>query len=152
MAGDGKPKKDARGKGQSRKKKPQGKKGGNGKSTDLVSAVAHETRRRILREMQDQGDTPISPAQLSNKVTAPLSAVSYHVRVLEKYGAIRLVDERQVRGALEHFYISLIRDNPTLRALLNETERMDEESRERIRRHEEKIKREGKEMKRKGKG
>lgn len=144
MAGDGKPKKDARGKGRGKKKKPQGKGGGSGKATDLVSALSHETRRRILREMHDQGDSPISPAQLSNKVTIPLSAVSYHVRVLESYGAIRLVDERQVRGALEHFYISLIRDNPTLRALLDETEQLDEESRERIRQHEEKTKRKGK--------
>lgn len=144
MAGDGKPKKDARGKERGKKKKPQGKGGSSGKSTDLVSALSHETRRRILREMHDQGDSPISPAQLSNKVTIPLSAVSYHVRVLESYGAIRLVDERQVRGALEHFYISLIRDNPTLRALLDETEQLDEESRERIRQHEEKTKRKGK--------
>ncbi len=145
MAGDGKPKKDARGKGQDKKKKPQGKKGGSGRSTDLVSAVSHEMRRRILREMHDRDDdSPISPAQLSNKFSAPLSTVSYHVRVLERYGAIRLVDERQVRGALEHFYLSLIRDNPTLRALLDETEQMDQESRERIRRHEEKTKRKGK--------
>lgn len=144
MAGDRKPKKDARDKSRGKKGKPQGKGNGEGKSTDLVNAVAHETRRRILREMHEQGDTPISPAQLSAKVKSPLSAVSYHVRVLEEYGAIRLVDERQVRGALEHFYLSLIRDNPTLRALLDETRQLDEESRERMRQHEEKTKRKGK--------
>lgn len=144
MAGDEKPKKDARGKGQKKKRKPQARKR-SGKPTDLVSAVSHEMRRRILREMHDRDDdSPISPVQLSDKFTAPLSAISYHVRVLEKYGAIRLVDEHQVRGALEHFYISLIRDNPTLRALLDETEQLDEEAQERIRRYEEKMKRKGK--------
>lgn len=145
MASDGKPKKDARGKGQGKKKKPQGKKDGRGSPSDLVTAVSHEMRRRILREMHERDDdSPISPTQLSESFTAPLSAISYHVRVLEKYGAIRLVDEHQVRGALEHFYISLIRDNPTLRALLDETERIDGESRERMREHEEKTKRKGK--------
>ncbi|HEU4706627.1 MAG TPA: hypothetical protein VFS64_05545 [Solirubrobacterales bacterium] len=34
----------------------------------------------------------------------PLSSVSYHVRVLEKFGALKVAREEKRRGAVEHFY------------------------------------------------
>jgi DNA-binding transcriptional ArsR family regulator len=68
----------------------------------LLSALKHELRRRILRLMAD--GEPISPRELSEPLGEPISNVSYHVRVLAEYALIESVEERQVRGATQHFY------------------------------------------------
>src|ERR1700742_3128765 len=47
---------------------------------DLLTALRHPLRRRILRRMDD--DEAISPRELSRLLAEPLSNVSYHVRVL----------------------------------------------------------------------
>ena len=39
----------------------------------------------------------------------PLPNVSYHVRALHKLGAVALVRQRQVRGAVEHTYTATVR-------------------------------------------
>ena len=39
----------------------------------------------------------------------PLPNVSHHVRALHKLGALALVRERQVRGAVEHSYTATVR-------------------------------------------
>jgi hypothetical protein len=39
----------------------------------------------------------------------PLATVSYHVRALHKLGALALVRERHVRGAVEHTYTATVR-------------------------------------------
>ena len=41
---------------------------------------------------------------LSLELQAPLSTVNYHVTELRRSGLVEIVDERQVRGAIEHFY------------------------------------------------
>src|SRR5690348_4596110 len=41
---------------------------------------------------------------LSQQLDQSLNLVAYHVRVLEKYDCIELVDTKQRRGATEHFY------------------------------------------------
>ena len=38
-----------------------------------------------------------------------LHGVSYHVRALHKLGALALVRERQVRGAVEHTYTATVK-------------------------------------------
>ena len=45
-----------------------------------------------------------SPNLLSQELDQSLNLVAYHVRVLEKYDCIELVDTKQRRGATEHFY------------------------------------------------
>ena len=45
-----------------------------------------------------------SPAVLGPKLGVPVSRVAYHVRVLHELGLIELVNTRQRRGAVEHFY------------------------------------------------
>jgi hypothetical protein len=45
-----------------------------------------------------------SPNMLANQLDQSLNLVAYHVRVLEKYDCIELVDTKQRRGATEHFY------------------------------------------------
>jgi hypothetical protein len=41
---------------------------------------------------------------LAQQLDQSLNLVAYHVRVLEKYDCIELVDTKQRRGATEHFY------------------------------------------------
>jgi DNA-binding transcriptional ArsR family regulator len=67
----------------------------------LLKALRHPMRRRILRTM---GEETISPYELSNALEAPLSNVSYHVRVLADCGAVVLTSTKPVRGSMQHFY------------------------------------------------
>jgi DNA-binding transcriptional ArsR family regulator len=79
------------------------------KANDLFTALGHPLRRQILRTMIGAEDET-SPRQLAADLSEPLSALSYHVRVLAECKAIELVGTRQVRGSTQHFY------RPTLRA------------------------------------
>jgi DNA-binding transcriptional ArsR family regulator len=69
---------------------------------DLLVALRHPLRRRILRELAAGG--PTSPRRLSLSLGQPLSNVSYHVRVLAERGAVTLVEAKPARGSVEHFY------------------------------------------------
>ncbi len=73
------------------------------KANDLFTALGHPLRRRILRTMLD-GKRETSPRQLSSGLDEPLSALSYHVRVLAECKAIELVRTSRVRGSTQHFY------------------------------------------------
>jgi DNA-binding transcriptional ArsR family regulator len=78
---------------------------GAGDSTQkLLAALAHPTRRQILREMMVGGGPPRSPRQVSVELDETLSNVSYHFRVLAEAGVIELVSTRPVRGSTQHFY------------------------------------------------
>lgn len=80
------------------------------KSNDLFTALGHPLRRRILRTMIDIDDET-SPRQLSAGLSEPLSALSYHVRVLAECKAIKLVRTVQVRGSTQHFYRPTVKAN-----------------------------------------
>lgn len=70
---------------------------------DLFTALAHPTRRRILRRaMAEEAD--VSPRGLAAGLEQPLARISYHVRVLADCGAMELVRTRQTRGSTQHFY------------------------------------------------
>jgi predicted ArsR family transcriptional regulator len=70
----------------------------------LARANTHPLRVSILEVLSiDQGRT-LSPKDLSVELRAPLSTVNYHVTELRHSGLVEVVDERQVRGAIEHFY------------------------------------------------
>jgi DNA-binding transcriptional ArsR family regulator len=73
------------------------------KLNDLFTALAHPLRRRILRKMISEGGE-ISPRELAARLSEPLSALSYHVRVLAECKAIKLVRTKQIRGSTQHFY------------------------------------------------
>jgi hypothetical protein len=60
-------------------------------------------RSAILRVCLDQ-EAAISPLEISRKLRLPLANVSYHVRVLAKNKALRLMRTKQVRGSVQHFY------------------------------------------------
>lgn len=71
------------------------------KKADANKLVRHPTRIQIVALLADQ---TMSPKELSNRTGATLGTVAYHVRTMEKSGAIRLAKTRTVRGAIEHFY------------------------------------------------
>jgi DNA-binding transcriptional ArsR family regulator len=67
----------------------------------LAKAISHPLRFRILVELNKE---PTSPIQLAKLFGEPLPNVSYHVKMLEKLGAIELVRTIPRRGAIEHIY------------------------------------------------
>lgn len=70
----------------------------------LARANTHPLRVSILEVLSiDEGRT-LSPKDLSLELQAPLSTVNYHVTELRRSNLVKVVDERQVRGAIEHFY------------------------------------------------
>jgi DNA-binding transcriptional ArsR family regulator len=90
--------------------------GSKPKGNDLFNALGHPMRRRILREMlEDGGET--SPRELSAKLREQLSALSYHVRVLAECGAIELVRTEQTRGSTQHFYRAAVKSGWAITAL-----------------------------------
>ena len=70
----------------------------------LARANTHPLRVSILEVLNLDGGRTLSPKDLSLELQAPLSTVNYHVTELRKCGLLEVVDERQVRGAIEHFY------------------------------------------------
>jgi DNA-binding transcriptional ArsR family regulator len=82
---------------------------------DLLVALRHPLRRQILQRMAQ--DEPISPRELSDALDQPLSNVSYHVRVLDECGTVSLVEEKPVRGSMQHFYRVSIDERWALRVL-----------------------------------
>ena len=86
---------------------------------DLLVALRHPLRRRILRVMAD--GRAISPRELSNVLGQPLSNVSYHVRVLSARAAINLVKTKPARGSVQHFYRSAV-EAPWARQVLESGE------------------------------
>ncbi len=78
------------------------------KSNDLFTALAHPLRRKILRLMLDRKGE-VTPRQLSAELREPLSALSYHVRVLAECGAVKLKRTQKIRGATQHFYRAAVK-------------------------------------------
>ncbi len=70
----------------------------------LARANTHPLRVSILEVLGLDGGRTLSPKDLSLELQAPLSTVNYHVTELRKCGLLEVVDEQQVRGAIEHFY------------------------------------------------
>jgi DNA-binding transcriptional ArsR family regulator len=86
--------------------------------------VAHPVRLRLIRALAVSGE-PLSPVTLAQQVDATLGTTSYHVRMMADAGVIRPKGQRQVRGAVEHFYELDGRKRPVARLLkaLGEAER-----------------------------
>lgn len=62
----------------------------------------HPLRSRILELVEQRGQA--APVDLAGVLDAPLGTIAYHVRVLLAAGALELVEERRVRGAVAHYY------------------------------------------------
>jgi DNA-binding transcriptional ArsR family regulator len=73
---------------------------------DLVKALAHPLRVRILNHLEQR---TASPKELAAEFDIPLGTVSYHVRALVSLGLLRLVARKPRRGAVEHYYRAELR-------------------------------------------
>jgi len=67
-----------------------------------IKAMSHPLRAEAFRLIRDQG--PLSPAEVSRELEAEVKDLSYHIRKLKEFGCVEEVNNRQVRGAVEHFY------------------------------------------------
>ena len=83
---------------------------------DLLLALGHPLRRRILRRMRDE--EMMSPRRLADEFRLPVSNVAYHVRVLADCGAITLVQVKPVRGSIKHYYRSSL-EQPWARQIID---------------------------------
>jgi hypothetical protein len=70
----------------------------------LARANTHPLRVSILEVLSIDDGRTLSPKDLSLELRAPLSTVNYHVTELRHSNLVEVVHERQVRGAIEHFY------------------------------------------------
>lgn len=72
----------------------------------LVPDVIHPAKVAIVEAMC-WIDKPLSPREVDSVLDDRygLSLVAYHMRSLAEAGAIRLVEQRQVRGALQNLYV-----------------------------------------------
>ncbi len=80
---------------------PKAKNKKEGVEQIVAKAFAHPLRVQILIILNEK---IASPNMLAQQLDQSLNLVAYHVRVLEKYDCIELVDTKQRRGATEHFY------------------------------------------------
>lgn len=72
----------------------------------LAKVFSHPLRTQLLVLLNEQ---PGSPHDLKERLAAKgdnesLNLIAYHVRVLDRYRAIELVDTETVRGATKHIY------------------------------------------------
>ena len=67
----------------------------------IVKGLAHPLRISILEVLMDR---EASPSQLADELNAPLGNVSYHVRILDNLGLVKLTRKKPRRGAIEHYY------------------------------------------------
>lgn len=87
----------------------------------LAKALSHPTRAEILSFLSDHHvASPVEmeraglgrnastgkdgPRRKATDAKRKLSNISYHVRILEGMGLLKIVSTRQVRGSTEHFY------------------------------------------------
>jgi predicted ArsR family transcriptional regulator len=64
--------------------------------------MQHLLRAEAFRLIRDRG--PMSPAEIARVLEVDVATVSYHVRQLRAYDCVEEVENRPVRGAVEHFY------------------------------------------------
>jgi DNA-binding transcriptional ArsR family regulator len=74
--------------------------------TTLAAIVAHPTRARCFVILAER---TASPVEIAQEIGKDVGHVGYHVRKLQQLNLIELVNERPVRGAVEHFYRAIER-------------------------------------------
>ena len=87
----------------------------------LLKALGHPLRRSLLRRyVESEAVDGLGPKELALAEKAPLSNVSYHVRVLAEKGALEIVSEAPARGSVAHFYTAteLVKETPWVLATL----------------------------------
>jgi DNA-binding transcriptional ArsR family regulator len=85
---------------------PPAKTAATSMETTLAAIVAHPTRARSFLILAER---TASPAEIAKEIGKDVGHVGYHVRKLQQLDLIELVDEKPVRGAVEHFYRAIER-------------------------------------------
>lgn len=67
----------------------------------LVQAIGHPLRAQILTILAER---VASPVQIARELNRDVTNVGYHVSTLAEVDLIEEVDQRPVRGTIEHFY------------------------------------------------
>jgi DNA-binding transcriptional ArsR family regulator len=67
-----------------------------------LKAMQHPLRAEAFGLIRARG--PISPAEVARELEADIPTISYHVRKLAEYDCVEEVENRPVRGVVEHFY------------------------------------------------
>jgi predicted ArsR family transcriptional regulator len=73
--------------------------------TMLAVAVTHPVRTRCFAILAER---TASPVEIARELRLDVNQVSYHIRQLDEWGLIEEVDNRPVRGAVEHFYRAVV--------------------------------------------
>lgn len=86
---------------------------------ELIAALNHPLRRRILRAYLGGRFQTASSTRLADEMGMPLGNVAYHVKTLARLGVLELVRREKVRGAEERFYaVSLGDQSGCIRGIL----------------------------------
>lgn len=78
----------------------------NASEATVGAVVAHPLRSRCLTLLAER---TASPVEIATELGENLGNVSYHIRKLWKAGVVEIVEEKPVRGAMEHFYRAMVR-------------------------------------------
>jgi DNA-binding transcriptional ArsR family regulator len=75
-------------------------------SLELTTAAQHRAVGNLVRAqvLGLLGDRAATISQLATELGALKGSISYHVRLLEEAGLIRVIRTRQVRGVVERYY------------------------------------------------
>jgi DNA-binding MarR family transcriptional regulator len=76
-----------------------------GAARRVAQAAVHEDRLDALSVLLERTS---SPNEIANALRVPLSTISYHIKDLQKKGAVELVKTEPRRGAIEHFYRAVL--------------------------------------------
>lgn len=68
-----------------------------------LKAMQHPLRAEVFRLIRESPGA-VSPAEVARELEADIPTVSYHVRKLTEYNCVEEVENRPVRGVVEHFY------------------------------------------------
>jgi DNA-binding transcriptional ArsR family regulator len=91
----------------------------------MITALNHPLRRQILRVLAT--GRAASATELSELLGIRLGNIAYHMKVLSELKVLWLASTRQVRGAQERFYRSVLNGQPTwAHTALEETRTKDE--------------------------
>jgi DNA-binding transcriptional ArsR family regulator len=84
----------------------------------LAAIVAHPTRAKAFTILTER---KASPVEIAQEIGKDVGHVGYHVRKLLQLNLVELVDERPVRGAVEHFYRATVRPYVSTEELSNQS-------------------------------
>jgi DNA-binding transcriptional ArsR family regulator len=90
------------------KSAPAGKNGHEMVDQQVIKALVHPVRARALAILNDR---TASPNEIAKELGQGVGHVSYHINVLKKCGCIELVDTAPRRGAVEHYYRAISRED-----------------------------------------